>query len=236
VSEHVARSAHVETPRTARYWHAGAADARDVWVALHGYGQLAEYFVRHLVPFAGDDRLVVAPEALSRFYVGAGEGGSHAAMRVGATWMTREDRVAEIADYVRWLDNALDAATGGFDASRASQESRQRLHVLAFSQGTATACRWLQHRHRAGHAPAARLVLWGGEIPHDLDLVHDGDVLRRTPLTLVVGEHDEFATPATVARQRARLDEAQLPHTLVTYAGGHRLDRETLGRVLAGES
>ena len=68
----VARSAHAETPRTARYWHVGTPDARDVWVALHGYGQLAEYFVRHFVPFAGDERLVVAPEALSRFYVGAG--------------------------------------------------------------------------------------------------------------------------------------------------------------------
>jgi predicted esterase len=226
--ERGARSAHVETPRTARYWHAGAPSAPEVWVALHGYGQLAEYFVRHLVPFAGDARLVVAPEALSRFYVGAGEADRHAAMRVGATWMTREDRAAEIHDYVRWLDAALDAATGGFDDARA------RLHVLAFSQGTATACRWLQHRARAGRAPAARLVLWGGGLPHDLDLAADGELLRRTPLTVVVGDEDEFVTPAAVAAQRARLDEAGVPHALVTYAGGHRLDRDTLARVLAG--
>ena len=223
-----ARSAHVEVPRTARYWHAGARDARDVWIAVHGYGQLAEYFVRHLVPFAGPDRLVVAPEGLSRFYVGAGEGGGHAAMRVGATWMTREDRDAEIADYVRWLDAALEDATGGFDATRARQ------HVLGFSQGTVTLCRWLAHRHRRGVAPAARVVLWGGEIPHDLDLAQDGDALRTTALTLVVGDADEFATPAMVDRQRARLDAAQVPFTLVRYAGGHRLDRETLRRVLAG--
>ncbi|MGZ8470491.1 MAG: alpha/beta hydrolase [Gemmatirosa sp.] len=225
-----AESAHVETPRTARYWHAGAPDAREVWIALHGYGQLAEYFVRHFVPFAGERRLVVAPEALSRFYVGADENGSHGAMRVGATWMTREDRLSEIADYVRWLDAALDAATGGFDASRA------RLNVLAFSQGTATACRWLLHRRRAGHASAARLVLWGGELPHDLDLAQDGALLRDTPLTLVVGEEDAFATPASVAQQRARLDAARIPHALVSYAGGHRIERETLARVLAGDA
>ena len=224
-----ARSAHVEVPRTARYWHAGAADARDGWVAVHGYGQLAEYFVRHLVPFAGDDRLVVAPEGLSRFYLGSGEGGGHGAMRVGATWMTREDREAEIADYVRWLDAALDDATHGFDAARA------RLHVLGFSQGTVTACRWLAHRHRRGLAPAARVVLWGGEIPHDMDLAQDGDALRAAPLTMVVGDQDEFATPAMIERQRARLDAAQVPYTVVRYPGGHRIERETLGRVLSGE-
>lgn len=224
-----ARSAHVEVPRTARYWHAGARDARDVWVAAHGYGQLAEFFVRHLVPFAGPDRLVIAPEGLSRFYVGTGDGGGHGALRVGATWMTREDREAEIADYVRWLDAALDDATGGAEASRA------RLHVLGFSQGTVTVCRWLAHRRRRGLAPAARVVLWGGEIPHDLDLAADGDALRAAPLTLVVGDADEFATPAMVARQRARLDAAHVPYTLVQYPGGHRLEHETLARVLRGE-
>ncbi len=224
-----ARSAHVEVPRTARYWHAGAPDAPEVWVALHGYGQLAEYFVRHLVPFAGDALLVVAPEGLSRFYVGAGEGGSHGAMRVGATWMTREDRDAEIADYVRWLDAALDDATHGFDASRA------RLHVLGFSQGTVTACRWLAQRHRRGLVPAARVVLWGGEIPHDLDLARDGDALRATSLTFVVGDADEFANAAMVERQRARLDEAQVPYSVVRYAGGHRLERETLARIVLGD-
>ncbi len=222
-----ARAAHVEVPRTARYWAAGAPRAPQVWVALHGYGQLAEYFVRHLVPFAGDARLVVAPEALNRFYLGSGEGGSNAERRVGATWMTREDREAEIADYVRWLDRALDDATGGFDAAHA------RLCVLGFSQGATTATRWLHARHRAGRPPAARLVLWGGELPHDLDLAADGDVLRRTPLTMVVGDADPFVTTAAVGEQAVRLDAAGIPYAVVRYAGGHRLERDALARVIA---
>ncbi|MDF1503895.1 hypothetical protein [Roseisolibacter sp. H3M3-2] len=223
-----AECAHVEVPRTARYWHAGARDAAEVWVALHGYGQLAEYFVRHLAPFAGADRLVLAPEALSRFYVGSGEGNTHGAMRVGATWMTREDRDAEIADYVRYLDRALDAATGGFDPARA------RLCVLGFSQGAVTASRWIAARHRRGLAPAARLVLWGGELPHDLDLAADGDALRGTALSMVVGDADQFATAEVVARQAARLDAAGIRYTLVRYAGGHRLERDALAQVLQG--
>ena len=219
------RSAHLEVPRTARYWAAGAPDAPEVWVVLHGYGQLAEYFVRPFAALAGGARLIVAPEALSRFYLGTGEGGAHGS-RVGATWMTREDRLADIADYVRWLDRALDAATGGFDATRA------RLHVLGFSQGAVTATRWLHHRHARGLPPAARLVLWGGAVPHDLDLSADGDVLRRTPLTLVVGDEDQFADAAMVAGQTARLDGARVPYTLVRYAGGHRVDADVLATVV----
>jgi dienelactone hydrolase len=91
---------------------------------------------------------VVAPEALSRFYVDRGEPAAGTPARVGATWMTREDREAEIADYVRYLDRALDAAAGRPGAAAPA------LGVLGFSQGAATACRWAAHRHRLGR-PAA---------------------------------------------------------------------------------
>jgi hypothetical protein len=49
----------------------------------------------------------VAPEGLSRFYF---EGGFHGpGSKVGATWMTREDRLAKIEDYVGYLDALHDA-------------------------------------------------------------------------------------------------------------------------------
>jgi predicted esterase len=228
---------HVEVPRTARYYTAGApAAARVVWVVLHGYGQLAGYFVRHFAPHTGpgSGRLVVAPEALSRFYVGRESGGggggpAGAPARVGATWMTREDRDAEIADYVRYLDLVLDAAT----AAARPESGTLPLGVLAFSQGAATACRWVAHRHRRGLAGPRALVLWGGALPHDVDLAGaDGDALRALRLTLVVGDADEFATPAVVAQQEARLRDVGIPFETVRYAGGHRLEAEVLGQVL----
>jgi predicted esterase len=229
VAEH-----HVEVPRTARYYTAGdPAAAREVWLALHGYGQLAGFFVRHFAAHAapGSGRLVVAPEALSRFYVGRGDPAAGAPDRVGATWMTREDREAEIADYVRYLDRARDAATAGV----AGAGGAPALGVLAFSQGAATACRWVAHRHRRGLAGPRALVLWGGGLPHDLDLAGAaGDALRALRLTLVVGDADEFATPAVLAQQQERLRAAGVPHEAVRYAGGHRLDAGVLGRVMAG--
>ena len=223
----------LEVPRTARYYTVGGPPAAECWVALHGYGQLAAYFARHFAPHA-TGRLVVVPEALSRFYVAGAEGapgGSHAAARVGATWMTREDRLNEIGDYVRYLDRALDAAT---DAA-AVDPARAPLAVLGFSQGATTACRWAAHRHADGLAPPTRLVLWGGTIPHDFALDGtDGDALRATRLTLVVGDADPFATATVLAGEEARLRAADVAYEVVRYAGGHRLDGATLGRVLGG--
>jgi predicted esterase len=221
------REAHVAVARTARYYVVGdPATARVAWVALHGYGQLGAYFARHFAAHAGEGsgRVVVVPEALSRFYLGSGEGGgAHA--RVGATWMTREDRLVEIADYVAYLDRVLDAA---LPADRPALP----LGVLGFSQGAVTACRWLHHRHRAARPPAARLVLWGGAVPHDLDLARDGDALRATPPLVVVGDEDPFVTAQHVADQEARLAAAGLPYRVRRYAGGHRLDAAVLGEVL----
>jgi predicted esterase len=226
------RAHHVEVPRTARYYTAGdPAGARRVWLAVHGYGQLAGYFARHFAPHAGpgSGRLVVAPEALSRFYVSREDPATGAPARVGATWMTREDRDAEIADYVRYLDRALDAATAGAGPDAGALP----LGVLGFSQGAATACRWVAYRHQHGLPAPRALVLWGGALPHDFDLAGaDGDALRRLRLVLAAGDADEFATPALVAEQEARLGGAGVAYEVVRYAGGHRLDGAVLGRLL----
>src|ERR1051325_10016453 len=49
-------------------------------------------------------RRLVAPEGLSRFYLSE----RATERRVGASWMTREDRLAEIADYLGYLDAVYD--------------------------------------------------------------------------------------------------------------------------------
>ncbi len=93
---------HLPVGRTARYYTLGpiGAATRQVWFACHGYGQLAERFLQRFEPLDDGAHLIVAPEGLSRFYLSD----NPRERRVGATWMTREDRLNEIADYVRYLD------------------------------------------------------------------------------------------------------------------------------------
>lgn len=209
-------------PRTARYFTLGDAGPaiRDVWIVCHGYGQLAKDFIAQFVPIADSARLVVAPEALSRFYTESVRGGSHAGSPVGASWMTREDRASEIADQVTYLDAVHDRMFAEVHRDAAS------LTVLGFSQGVATACRWLDHSHRR----ADRLICWGGAIPDDVHL-RPASGVRRAVLRLVVGTRDEFATPDRVARQEAVLEAAGVSYARMGFQGGHRLDAATLRRL-----
>ncbi|MGH7701225.1 MAG: alpha/beta hydrolase [Gemmatimonadales bacterium] len=209
------RENHLTVARTARYFTLGpeGRGVGEVWFLLHGYGQLAERFLPDFRPLDDGTRLLVAPEGLSRFYV------DRASHQVGASWMTREDRLAEIADYVRYLDAVSDAVLR--DAPR-----DRRVHVLGFSQGTATAARWMVQ----GALRAERLILWGGEVPPDLGLEREAvrDRLRALALTIVAGSRDEYITPKVLARDTARLDEAAIPYRVVPFDGGHAIDERVL--------
>jgi predicted esterase len=210
---------HLTVPRTARYFTLGTPgpDVREVWLVCHGYGQLAEPFLAHFAVVASPDRLIVAPEALSRYYAGPPVGGSHASSAVGASWMTREDRAAEIADQVTYLDALHHAIFAGLDRRSV------RFTVLGFSQGVATVCRWLAHSRVA----VDRLVCWGGTIPDDASLTH-GAWAGLTVVRVVAGRRDEFVGPERVDRDMARLHAARVSASRLSFEGGHRLDYATL--------
>lgn len=211
--------------RTARYHVLGGdvAAPRELWIGLHGYGQLAGRFIRHLAPLADGTRLIVAPEALSRFYLDhpAKAGSAHA--RVGASWMTREDRQAEIGDQVEYLDAVCETVLSTVG------NAAPTLHVLGFSQGVATATRWLAH----GRTRVARAVLWSGRIPADLFPLADGSPLRVMQLDVVTGASDPLATGEVLEEQRELVKRNGLTVTSHQHAGGHRIDTATL-RALAG--
>lgn len=212
---------HLTVPRTARYYTLGGEleAPHEVWFACHGYGQLAGRFIRHFAPIAGPARLIVAPEALSRFYHEMPRERRGADARIGASWMTREDRLAEIGDHVRYLDQLY--------ATIFEQLDRESVRVVAFgfSQGVATVSRWLAH----GTARADRLIAWAGQVPHDVAL--SASPIARLPLTLVVGDADEFISADAASGEAERLERAGLAVTLERFAGGHVVEADTLARI-----
>jgi predicted esterase len=214
---------HLSVRKTARYYLDGALDGavRDVWIACHGYGQLAAEFLRDLEPLRRAGRVVVAPEALSRFYF---EGGFHGPdSKVGATWMTREDRLAEIEDYVAYLDALHGAVFARVDRKAVP------LTVLGFSQGTATVSRWVAQ----GKVRPDRLILWGGLLPPDLDLDAARQALKRIEVVLVVGRRDRFVDAEKLSAQVAALERLGIKARTVRHPGGHRIKAEVLAE-LAG--
>ena len=211
---------HLKVSRMARYFTLGGGGgggaSREVWFACHGYGQLASRFLEKLRVLDDGRRYLVAPEGLSRFYLSD----SPTERRVGASWMTREDRLAEIEDYVRYLDAVHDEVFGSLDRAQVT------VHALGFSQGAASVSRWTA----LGKARIDRLVLWGGELPPDLDLGLEPAAgrLRAARLALVYGRKDQFITSKVVAGIAARLRQHAIPYEEIAFAGGHELDDAVL--------
>lgn len=227
ISEH-----HLTVQRTARYFCIGTASAhvRELWVVCHGYGQLAAQFAGSFEAIAAPSRLVVVPEALSRFYLDRTLGAVDPPPRVGATWMTREDRESEIADHVAYLDELYDAVRSQLDPlKRSAVGGHVRLRVLGFSQGVATVGRWMAY----GRARPDDVILWAGSFPQDVELGPLSHRLGSASVTLVVGTRDELASWANAETQLQRFIAAGIAARLISFEGGHRLDGATLVSVAA---
>lgn len=210
----------IEVPRTARYYVLGEATSGDLWIVLHGFGQLAGDFIEYFVELNDGSRVIVAPEALSRYYT-ASVSVPSAERPVGATWMTREFRDAEMRDYVRYLDL--------LQAELARKFRPRRTIVIGFSQGGATASRWFVN----GTSPIHTLVLWGATLPPDLDLAAARPKLESARLKLVIGRTDQYISPDACERERERLKQANIPAEFIDYEAGHSIKRAVLKELAA---
>ena len=206
----------LEVARTARYYTIGdpTHPVDDLWYVCHGYSELAADFVQNFMCVADTRRLIVAPEALMRYYT------DHASRKVGATWMTSEDRSTDIADYVRYLDRLHEHIMASLP------NTPTRVRVLGFSQGTATVSRWVTQ----GAIPAGDLILWGSSLPPDLDSDHLLR-LRTWALTIVFGTRDQYLDDAVVGKEQARLEQLGLEYDVMRFDGGHRMDDDTLEKL-----
>ena len=212
------RTLEIKTEKTARVIQLGPQpeNARSVLIALHGYGQLASDFAQPFEEIAQNDVCVVVPKALHRFYLRESAG------TVGASWMTREARETDIADYVQYLNQVLisfklDKKTG-----------KPPLSILGFSQGASTAVRWVCQ----GNVNPTQLILWAGSFPPDLKWPEAGDKLRNLPITYVWGDEDKYVTPARFEDEIKPLCEQNIPFKTIRFHGGHRLHRPLIGELL----
>ena len=215
---------HLRVQRTARLFFLGepGAKTRELWLACHGYGQLASAFVVALEALRSDERVVVAPEALSRFYLDDPAKRHGPDSPIGASWMTREDRDREIADYVEYLDAVVDAVA-------AESAKGIRVSGLGFSQGAATVCRWAA----LGKTRLSRLVVWGGTLPHDLPTGNGAALFRGADVILVGGRKDKLTTPEALERDEVTLRERAIAARTMWHDGGHSLSSALLREIAA---
>jgi predicted esterase len=201
---------HLLVQKTARYFSSREIkkNEKEIVIVLHGYGQSAFHFLRKFNSIATDDRLIIAPEGLHRFYTQGFSG------RVGASWMTKEDRMADIEDYVRYLDQLIDSLG----------QRQARIVVIGFSQGAATASRWICQ----GRARIDKLIAWAGSFPTDLDFPNDASALNAVNLELIIGNQDEFIKSDHINDMQHLLEKQQINALIKNFEGGHDINEETL--------
>lgn len=204
------------TPKTARVLLIGDPDqSKTIWVCLHGYSQQISGFANALKTLKTEENAIIIPEALNRFYIKGSSG------EVGASWMTKEEREADIHDNISYLDGLC----------KSFSIENKTLSVLGFSQGAATAVRWACR----GEMKVDKLVLWAGAVPPDLNLEQDVPKLRRHNLCLVVGSNDEYLGTVEVEKMSDRLKELEVPFRIISFEGGHTLKSAVLKQLAEQE-
>lgn len=199
---HVTKTAKIEL-------FGNVTTAKCAWIVLHGYGQLTQYFIRKFTVLDEDQHVVIAPEGLHRFYLNGTSG------RVGASWMTKEERLDDIEDNLNYLDAVYSAYI--------ANASYEHVVLVGFSQGASTAARWLELRRPER---IATFIQWAGVFPPDLQPVHS-EPMTQIRHVVVVGNQDPYFS--------SEIDEL-LPHPklpfgeyeTVIFDGAHDIHTETL--------
>jgi predicted esterase len=198
----------VISKKTYRYFTWGNPEtATKLVYVLHGYGQLAEYFIRkfHVLP---EEYFIVAPEGMHRFYLKGSSG------RVGASWMTKEARESDIKDTINWLDelNQLIYSKYTFD----------KKIILGFSQGGATAARWQFN----GRVSANHLILWASVFPPDLELETEVKVTQSSRNHFLIGRKDEYFSE--IDQQKMLEFYTSMNYESIQYDGNHDVSEKVL--------
>jgi predicted esterase len=200
---------NIKTTKTARYFILGnlSDSTEEVLIVLHGYAQLAHYFIKKFNFLSNKKRVILAPEGLSKFYWQGMNG------RVVASWMTKEDRQNEIKDQITYLDKIY------LTIKKKSPEAT--ITVLGFSQGTATLCRWLA----ASEYKVQRILLWAGGIPEE---VMESPFIQHTHFEIIIGDQDEFIPKEHIEIMEKSFNENGISFDLTLFEGKHSIDSDVL--------
>jgi predicted esterase len=205
-----------KTEKTAHVFTHGEPSEKTeyLWFVTHGYGQLANSIIRKFEGFDPMTHFVVAPEALNRFYW------QFKSSVVGASWMTRQDRLDEISDYTTYLDTV-------FAHFKMQVPPSVKIILFGFSQGCATQMRWILR----GLPNFDHLVFWGGVLPEDLDYQPFLTYFYDKKITFVCGDTDEFINQEGIEKHLALAKERELAMDFVGFEGKHEILTDVLTQV-----
>ena len=134
--------------------------------------------------------------------------------------MTRKDRLDEIEDYTNYIQQLYTTYT---------QKAKKslKIHLLGFSQGGATAVRWIE-RFKP-HIDT--LILWGSAFPPDLKYHESLAYFNSIDTHLVLGDKDEFVSPKRIELHQEFIQKQGIQYQFHSFDGKHEIDRDVLKRI-----
>ena len=212
----------INIQKTAKVETYGKPDtAKCCWVVLHGYGQLVDYFIRKFSVLDEQNHYIIAPEGFHRFYLNGTSG------RVGASWMTKEERLDDIADNIAYLNQVY--------SELIADHSFEHLIVLGFSQGASTAARWIQ----MGDINPTVFVQWAGVFPPDLELNSSSNRFKQMKNFVLVGDTDPYFNLDNESDLFSQQTALGIEQTSIRFNGAHAIYDEPLlelaNRIIEGE-
>lgn len=197
-------------PRHMRVFHQAPREGMPYLWYFHGYGQAPAWSSRKLQPFVEAGWGLIAPEGFNRFYLEGHSG------RVGASWMTREARLDDIADQQSFF-NALWQQYG----------PGNRHVAFAFSQGAPAFWRWY-----AAYLPQFEgAVHYASDPPPELT----ADAFALATMKRAIGvfpQEDAFISAEKAQAIVAQLRTWPFSWDFIFPKGPHRLDDEVVKNLL----
>lgn len=190
-------------------------NTNSILFVFHGQGQLAKFFIRKFEALQKHEITVIAPEGLHYYYLEGFKG------RVGASWMTSENRTEAIENYLNYL-NAL------YRKVEELVSSRVKYSVLGFSQGSATASRWAEQNTFS----LDQFILWGGALPPDLNKKLISNRLQNNQLLQVFGNNDPYINSENIEEIKKLTSKYGISSEYKLYEGGHDIDPKVLLEVI----
>ncbi len=183
------------------------AETKTIWLVCHGYGQLSRYFLRRFNLLDPQENFLIFPQGLSKFYLDLKHD------RVGATWMTKEDRLTDIDNQYAYLDHVMSDAVGADWADKP-------INYFGFSQGVSTISRYAAYKKK----PFSKMILWGGGIPPELNKEDFSFMKDSSSVELFLGDKDEFYTEEVYLPQVNKAKDIMGPNVSFTiFDGGHQI-------------
>ncbi|UZR93241.1 alpha/beta hydrolase [Chondrinema litorale] len=193
-------------------WGNPGEEIKYIWIACHGYGQLAKHFMRRFDVLNPDENYVIIPQGLSRFYL------SSDYTHIGASWMTKEKRDVDIHNQHQYLNAVFEQEMKQFE----NQEVK--LVLFGFSQGVSTVWRWAVQKRLT----FSKLVMWAGEFPRELNAEMLGFVPEEAKLYFVIGTEDQYYDPDRIQLLSKKMTQLCKKPETILFEGKHEVNRDII--------